>query len=233
VSNRVDLVGQKFGRLTVIADSGDRRYGNVLWDCLCECGSSHRVMTSLLTRGTVKSCGCLKRDDSNARFIDLTGKRYGRLVVLRHLEHHRCECRCDCGKVSSVAAGALRSGHTISCGCAKSESTRRRMTTHGLSGTTQHQMWKSARVRAKRAALPCTITVHDIHIPEVCPALGIPLVPGANTQDASPSLDRLRPDLGYVPGNVVVISYLANKIKQNCTSQQVKSVGLWMKSNGL
>lgn len=53
--------------------------------------------------------------------IDLTGKRYGELVVLRHShkndrnEHHWL-CECDCGGQSIVRGANLRTGHTVSCG---------------------------------------------------------------------------------------------------------------------
>jgi hypothetical protein len=72
----------------------------------------------------------------------------------------------------------------------------------------------------------------DITIPTHCPALGIPLEPGGESFN-SPSLDRLRPERGYTPGNVVVISHLANSIKHSATSAQVAQVAEWMRSIGL
>lgn len=58
---------------------------------------------------------------------DLTGKRFGMLTVLERSADRgngrkpvvRWECRCDCGKVFTVNAASLLSGHTISCGCRK------------------------------------------------------------------------------------------------------------------
>lgn len=53
--------------------------------------------------------------------IDLTGKRFGRLVVLCRVEHEKkgvkWKCRCDCGKETIVFGGSLRNGQTQSCGC--------------------------------------------------------------------------------------------------------------------
>ena len=52
---------------------------------------------------------------------DLAGKRFGKLVVLKHShknernEHHWL-CRCDCGNQSIVRGANLRTGHTVSCG---------------------------------------------------------------------------------------------------------------------
>jgi hypothetical protein len=231
-SNR-DLVGQRFGRLAVIADSGERRGSFVVWECRCDCGATVRVSTGNLRSGNTRSCGCLRRE---ARSADLTGQRFGRLTVMRRLPQPdgRCECRCDCGAATLVDPRNLKSGNTLSCGCLMRELSAERLTTHGMTGTPEHQLLRGARSRATMLGLPCTITLEDIHIPDVCPALGIPLVRATGVMKASsPSLDRLRPSEGYVPGNVVVISELANRIKQNCTSAQVRAVGEWMSSHGL
>ena len=95
----------------------------------------------------------------------------------------------------------------------------------------------SARRRAKRDGLPFDLTHEDITIPERCPALGIPLAPSTagrqGGDDASPSLDRLVPELGYVPGNVRVISRRANSIKQNAAPDELLAVAAWMETEGL
>lgn len=75
-----------------------------------------------------------------------------------------------------------------------------------------------AAQRAKRRSLPFQLKTEDIEVPELCPVLGIPLKVQDGTLSAnSPTLDRLHPELGYVPGNVVVVSYKANRIKNNAT----------------
>lgn len=88
-------------------------------------------------------------------------------------------------------------------------------------------MLASARKRAKKQGLPFDITIEDIKIPPYCPALGIPLVPaasrGAPTPN-SPSLDRIKPELGYVKGNVIVVSLRANQIKSNASLEEIKMV---------
>ena len=55
--NVKNLVGEVFGRLTVISPS--YRKGRQYWNCLCECGNYKEASTSSLTIGRVKSCGCL------------------------------------------------------------------------------------------------------------------------------------------------------------------------------
>ena len=63
-------------------------------------------------------------------------------------------------------------------------------------------------------------------LPARCPVLGIPIYKGENGRmtDNSPSLDRIVPELGYIPSNVVVISYKANAIKRNATPQEIRRV---------
>lgn len=91
-------------------------------------------------------------------------------------------------------------------------------------------MLKAARKRAAEAGVPCTITVKDIFVPDACPILGLELkvASGGVPADNSPSLDRRVPDKGYVPGNVAVISYLANRIKNNATAPQLRLIAGWM-----
>lgn len=78
----------------------------------------------------------------------------------------------------------------------------------------------SARSRASKARVPCEITAESLpDIPEVCPVLGITLEYAGG--DSSPSLDRIKPGLGYVPGNVHWISLRANRIKTDATVKEL------------
>ena len=96
----------------------------------------------------------------------------------------------------------------------------------------------NARVRAKQRGLLCTITVEDLQWPTHCPIFGLEL--DYNTtptgerkhakRDAFPTLDRKNPAFGYVPGNVFVISYKANRLKQDSTTEQLAALLTYMKS---
>lgn len=55
------LVGQIFGKLCVLEDSGKRVSGQILWKCVCECGNMHFVGGSYLKDGRSTSCGCTRR----------------------------------------------------------------------------------------------------------------------------------------------------------------------------
>jgi hypothetical protein len=88
-----------------------------------------------------------------------------------------------------------------------------------------------ARQRAKRIGLPFSITEADIVIGKVCPVMGIPYKTGKNhiPHPHAPSLDRISPKKGYVPGNVVVISRMANGIKHDASLEQIGKVYRWLK----
>ena len=86
-------------------------------------------------------------------------------------------------------------------------------------------MLLSAKARANRDGLPFDLTREDIVVPDVCPVLGIPLYVGdRNQHDNAPSLDRKDSTQGYVKSNVVVISYRANRIKNDATIEELEKV---------
>jgi hypothetical protein len=89
----------------------------------------------------------------------------------------------------------------------------------------QSILWKSAKHRAKESSLPFDIEVSDVVVPDHCPVFGMPLVVGKGYQEnASPSLDRVNPLLGYVKGNVWVISWRANNLKRDATLQELEQL---------
>ena len=87
-------------------------------------------------------------------------------------------------------------------------------------------MLRNARARARVVGVPFTITVSDIVIPTHCPILGIPLFPkkGRGGGDNSPSLDKIKPERGYVPGNIIVISNRANRLKSDASIKELRDI---------
>lgn len=77
----------------------------------------------------------------------------------------------------------------------------------------------NAKQRAKKYGIPFDITYKDIVIPECCPYLGVKLVPFSEW--SSPSLDKIIPELGYVKGNIQVISTKANTMKNSATHDEL------------
>lgn len=84
------------------------------------------------------------------------------------------------------------------------------------------------KFRAKEYGLDFNLDIEDIIIPSNCPVLGMPLVmqvgKGRGLHPDSPSLDRINPKLGYVKGNVRIISSRANLLKNNATVAELASV---------
>ena len=126
-----DLIGKKFGRLTVIKKTKKRNStGNVIWKCKCDCGKYKEVATVDLSMGNVKSCGCMNGEALieyaiNSK-IDLSGQKFGYLLVLRdsgkrdNQKRIFWECEClNCGKKFLVRGSNLKEGLSKSCGCVK------------------------------------------------------------------------------------------------------------------
>ncbi len=88
----------------------------------------------------------------------------------------------------------------------------------------EKKMLITARQRARTAGVPCTITHEDIRIPETCPLLGVTLNrvgEARRPENNDPSLDRIIPHLGYVPGNVMVVSVRANRLKSDASVEEL------------
>ena len=90
----------------------------------------------------------------------------------------------------------------------------------------KRKMLERAKGRAAQKNLPFNITLDDFELPATCPVLGTEILLGtdANTRDQAPSLDRVIPALGYVKGNVLVISARANRIKNDATVLELRRV---------
>lgn len=64
---KIDLSGQRFGRLLVVSEAGKNKFGQILWQCRCDCGTEKIVLGGSLRNGQTKSCGCFQRDVASER----------------------------------------------------------------------------------------------------------------------------------------------------------------------
>lgn len=95
------------------------------------------------------------------KLIDLTGQRFGRLVVIERADSHyksgaaMWKCQCDCGNITIVAGDNLRTGNTRSCGCLYADERNNRLATinitHGATccghRTRLYHIWSSMKKR--------------------------------------------------------------------------------------
>lgn len=87
--------------------------------------------------------------------------------------------------------------------------------------------------RALRGGLPFNLEPEDLVIPDVCPVLGIPLfrnTGGKRPTANSPSVDRIIPELGYVKGNIQVISQRANVMKNDASPDELRKFAEWVRN---
>lgn len=141
---KLDLKGQKYGRLTVLEEAESRISPNgtkvTMWKCQCECGNIVYRSSANLRHVAHPSCGCWQRENvSKHKLEDLTGQRFGRLVVIERAEtthvSTRWKCKCDCGNECVVLAQNLKKGHTKSCGCFREEVRPKQKFKHGYRHT--------------------------------------------------------------------------------------------------
>ena len=157
MSKTIDSIGQRFGRLTVVSKA-ESKCGRTTWHCKCDCGNKRDILAINLTRGFTKSCGCLHNEQlGERRLIDLSGQKFGRLLVLERAENHGRQtywkCRCDCGNIKEINGAKLKNGHTKSCGClntkrkVESNIQRNYNNTHGMSDTRIYRIYHKMYLR--------------------------------------------------------------------------------------
>ena len=127
MAQKINMIGYKTGRLTVIAeaepDNGAR------WICQCECGNTIIARgNKLRSSKPPKSCGCeraekLAQYNKENRIKDISNQRFGNLVAICPTDQRNAsrsviwECKCDCGKIVYLPSSDLCRGHSKSCGC--------------------------------------------------------------------------------------------------------------------
>lgn len=157
--------------------------------------------------------------------------------------------RSICKRCSSQLTMRARAEHENSRESARRAQRRFSRTTRGAEAKSDNQrkayaenpaayMLSRAKQRAISKGLEFSISESDFVIPAVCPVFGTLLSvankkfrePGFSGSKDSMSLDRLDSSKGYVPGNVAVISWRANRIKGDATLAELQAVVAWLES---
>lgn len=116
-----NLKGKKFGMLTCLEPTEERRNRSILWKCKCDCGKVILMQGDYLKEHRFSSCGCNK-------IVDISDKKFGKLIAIKPTKERTnrgsviWECKCECGKFCYVSENALENNTTKSCGCSKEES---------------------------------------------------------------------------------------------------------------
>ena len=132
-SRRKNLIGQKFGHLTVIEYTNESSSGgSAIWKCQCDCGNITYASTTNLQCGYKKSCGCAPNlgceKFKERQKTDLVGKKFGKLTVLSSTDmrsnkgNQIWKCQCECGNICYISTNHLQTGNTKSCGCLQGHS---------------------------------------------------------------------------------------------------------------
>lgn len=91
-----------------------------------------------------------------------------------------------------------------------------------------------AKQRAHKAGVSFDLSNDYVRsiIPDTCPIFNTPFIfiGGKKMRLDSPTLDRIKPELGYVKGNVAVISAKANAIKSSATADEIQAVADWLRN---
>lgn len=202
----VDLTGRRFGKLTVIR-RGENHGHYLKWICQCDCGNVKESTGNHLKNGSVKSCGCYKdhyREQIAKRTKDMAGKTFGRLKVIDQYFTGRSgnaywNCVCECGNKVIVAGRSLRSGHTVSCGCAQLDAVK----THGLSYHPLYKIWKGIIARCHDGSHPA-YDLYGAKGIEVCQAWRDSMqnfIDDMGPRPKGTSIDRLDGTKGYSKDN--------------------------------
>ena len=94
MGRKIDLTGQRFGRLFVISEDGKDPYGNYMWKCRCDCGNTRTVVSNSLRRGLTTSCGCYQRE-VQLEVNKTHGERRSRLYNVWASMRERCLCETN------------------------------------------------------------------------------------------------------------------------------------------
>jgi len=223
MSKRIDIIGQKFNRLTVIKyDHTKKPQGIVYYLCKCDCGKDKIVSTSRLKSGHVKSCGCLQKDQAKLKIIDIIGQKFNRLTVIRfdHIKIPRGTrmylCKCDCGKETFVSSHSLRKGGIKSCGCAATDFepiiASARMVWRDLYWELTFDEFYNL---SQQNCFYCGDEPRNLHTLKHCPKR--PQESIDRSYFYYNGLDRVDNNLSHILNNVVPCCAICNKAKKNRT----------------
>lgn len=167
------------------------------------------------------------------------------------------KCLCDCGNTRTVSGANLTTGHSTSCGCFREEVRPTLASKRDFSGFKNPRAKKSAGINggvwvpassiwykrasgifysARKNGVPLgfkSVAELATYVKEIapnkCPVFNKSFTDrGTGFSKWSPSIDKIDPKKGYIKGNVQVISFFANKMKQDATPKELTLFANWV-----
>lgn len=140
--------------------------------------------------------------------IDLTGQKFGRLLVLEQIKNSKrtsWKCQCSCGNIVPISTNSLRTKGTKSCGCLHNKLLSERNTTHGMAHSPEYRIWSHMIGRCHNSADQAFKNYGGRGI-TVCNKWRNDFMAFFNYAGKRPSpklsIDRIDNNFGYKPGNV-------------------------------
>lgn len=232
-----DLTGCRFGKLVVLRKGAGQVYGETLrkrrstWICKCDCGNEVEVVRNNLKRTgkpNTTSCGCKIKTSKKYNSVDLLGRKFGLLSVVKKSEKMTKTrgalwiCNCNCGATVELSTNALLAHNNRTCGD---------KTKHFKASKYVGEIPMAHLHLTKWNALKRDISfkisdeyVWDLFLQQKrkCALSGVELtfVKGKNAWKnrsigTNASLDRIDSNLGYIVGNVQWVHKDINKMKMS------------------
>ena len=239
------VAGREF--LRVEQDQIDKNgRSHEVWTLKCSCGkeiTKRKTIVMLYERNGL-TIWCKNKHLNHFRIK--VGEKYNRLTVKR-IERVRTTnkkgetvitpyayCDCECGTKNYRLLAHAVGKKTKSCGCLIGVVNHERKDPR--KGTKEWDIYYSCKKRSREKGIPFNIDFEDIVIPDTCPILGIKIEPGqglGNLIDSSPTIDKFYPELGYVKGNIQVVSWRANRFKSDGTPEEWEKIAEWCKKEDI
>jgi len=227
----MNLIGNKYGRLTVI--NKIKRNNRIHWECKCDCGNTSFPRTDQLLSGNTKSCGCIPQEKRKNKLEDLTGRIFGKLTVRKQVGYDKYnkrlwECNCECGNIIYVTTSRLLTGRATACKCriietAKKE--KRYRMKHGIAN--MNDTIRCYKISASKRGLIFNLSNNELLslFKGNCfycdtPPSNTTNRPRTNGAFIYNGIDRVDNNKGYEDGNVVSCCKTCNMMKKTLSQTE-------------
>lgn len=210
--NFISLIGQKFGKLTVLERVANDSSGSSRWRCSCECGGERIVAATYLNRGIVTRCKNHKKLPRAAK--DYTDVKFGKLTAIERVEsatkNTKWLFKCECGNEKIMSLTSVKTGKSVTCGCSKYRKGVDRTNYAGEVGNISFALYKRLIHEAKKREIEFSVSpeyLNNLLILQnfYCALSNVPIYLNKNVSyegKGTASLDRIDSSKGYIEGNV-------------------------------